>query len=115
MWKQAVFQPGNKDDGKLEAFGIVYGQQADLSGFVQRVRLRYEGGVIQKLGESLRALGGIRGGVDQFFNVAQAAFGFRRAIVEHSAISGALDDCFESFVDRTSMNAVAHLLHELSK
>ena len=59
MREQPFFQARQKHDRKLQALGVVQGQQAHLRLLVHRIRVRHQRGVIQENAQGLTALGGL--------------------------------------------------------
>ena len=73
MREQALLQAGQKHHRKLQALGVVQGQQRHRRGFVEGVGFRHQRGVIQKIAQPFRRARRLRlAAFDQFVQVLQA-------------------------------------------
>ena len=72
--------PARNTTGKLQALGVVNGQQAHLRLFVQVVGVRHQRRMIQKIADGFAPLGGFGGRVDQLLDVLPAGLGLGRAV-----------------------------------
>ncbi len=114
--EQAFFQARDEHDRKLQSLGVVHGQQRNGGALVGRIGVGDQGGVIQKIAQGFAALGGIGGGVQQFVEVRQACARFFGAFFfQHFPVTGAFQDRFQRFGDRSRFQAVGQFLHHAMK
>src|SRR5262249_24911437 len=96
MREQPLLQTGKEDYRKLETLGIMDRQHRDLRLLIYLVGVAYQSGVIQKRGDILPALCRLGRGIDQFVNVANAAFGILALVhFEHAEVAGFFNDLIQ--------------------